>query len=175
MSNRPGLLALWFALGLSGCGEPNSSTELNPSILPDATKEAPTTIELEGKAVLLGDAVRAKTKLELADPAIDDVVAFETNDGRLLPILPTESGLFFYRDPAVRNRPMRVKARVREGLAALEIIDRVALVDGKPHEIYYWCEICSIRMYHKKDCECCQGPTELREHPVGEPFRVGTK
>jgi hypothetical protein len=33
-------------------------------------------------------------------------------------------------------------------------------------ELDYWCDICAIRMYILKDCECCQGPTRLREEPV---------
>jgi len=37
--------------------------------------------------------------------------------------------------------------------------------DGK-FELDYWCEICSIAMFEKKDCECCQGPVELRRRKV---------
>lgn len=177
MSNHPALWLVLIFVATCGCAGPGAARP--PVACNDTSRQGDdgdvTVVELEGMAVLLGDAVHARTKLELADAAMDDVVAFATNNGRLIAILPTESALFFYRDAAVRNRPMRVTARVWPGLDALEIIDRVALVDGKPHEIYYWCEICSIRMYHKKDCECCQGPTELREHPVGEPFRVGAK
>ena len=37
--------------------------------------------------------------------------------------------------------------------------------DGK-YELDYWCDICSIAMYELKPCECCQGPTRLRERLV---------
>ena len=40
-----------------------------------------------------------------------------------------------------------------------------ASADGL-YEIDYWCDICAIPMYILKDCECCQGPTRLREQLV---------
>jgi hypothetical protein len=129
-------------------------------------------LELDGQAVYLGPALKKKLGRELLDAALDDVVAFESAEGKLYPILPTESGLFFYRDERVREKPMRIKARWHDELQMLEIIDRYSLVDGKANEIYYWCEICSIQMYHLKECDCCQSPIELREHPVGESFRL---
>ena len=137
----------------------------------DSTK-AGEIIQLDGQAVFMGPALKKKLGRELLDAALDDVVAFESTDGKLFPILPTESGLFFYRDERVRQKPMRIKGRWHDKLQMLEIIDRYSLVDGKPNEIYYWCEICSIQIYHLKDCDCCQGPIELREHPVGETFRL---
>lgn len=132
-------------------------------------------VTLDGEAVLYGPALRKRLKLELVDESLDKVVAYETKDGRLIPILPTEAGLFFLRDERVRNKPMRVTARLHQNESSLEVITFHSLVDGKPNEIYYWCEICSIQMYHLKDCDCCQGPIELREHPVGETFRLKGK
>jgi hypothetical protein len=129
-------------------------------------------LELDAEGVYWGPAVKEKLSRELLDDAMDDVVALRTSDGRLYPVLPTESGLFFYRDERVRARPMRVRGRWHAGLSMFEVIDRYSLLDGKPNEIYYWCEICAIQMYHLKDCDCCQGPIELREHPVGEKYRL---
>ncbi|MBX9653030.1 hypothetical protein K2Y11_05355 [bacterium] len=139
------------------------------------SKVDPDVMTLDGQAVLYGHALRKRLKLELVDDSLDKVVAYETKDGRLIPILPTEAGLFFLRDERVRNKPMRIAARLHENESALEVITFHSLVDGKPNEIYYWCEICSIQMYHLKDCDCCQGPIELREHPVGETFRLKGK
>jgi hypothetical protein len=39
--------------------------------------------------------------------------------------------------------------------------------DGK-YELDYWCDICSIIMYELKDCDCCQGPIELRRTKVSD-------
>lgn len=142
---------------------------------PQERKDDANVVTLDGQAVLYGPALRKRLKLELVDDSLDKVVAYETKEGRLIPILPTEAGLFFLRDERVRNKPMRITARIHKNDSALEVITFHSLVDGKPNEIYYWCEICSIQMYHLKDCDCCQGPIELREHPVGETFRLKRK
>ena len=138
-------------------------------------KDDANVVTLDGQAVLYGPALRKRLKLELVDDSLDKVVAYETKDGQLIPILPTEAGLFFLRDERVRNKPMRITARLHQNESALEVITFHSLVNGKANEIYYWCEICSIQMYHLKDCDCCQGPIELREHPVGETFRLKGK
>jgi hypothetical protein len=40
--------------------------------------------------------------------------------------------------------------------------------DGKLHDVYYWCDICSIRGSELHACDCCGGPMELREVPAAE-------
>ena len=42
------------------------------------------------------------------------------------------------------------------------------LVKGELHDIYYWCDICSIRRAEKNLCECCGAPMELREEKAKE-------
>ena len=41
-----------------------------------------------------------------------------------------------------------------------------ALQGGQRYELDYWCEICAISMVELKDCDCCQGPIELRRSEV---------
>jgi hypothetical protein len=151
-------------------------TAWSPTVLGDAesAKSADATVVLDGVVDFWGDVIRDESKLELLDESLDRVLVLKGKDGRHWPILPTEAGLFFYKDERARKRPMRIRARVHGG-SSLEVIDRYPLADGKPLESYYWCEICAIRMYHLKDCDCCQGPIELREHPVGEEFRLKGK
>lgn len=162
--------ALLFVAG-AGCeGPPAALDQKANDGAPTRVERVGKRVELEGEAVSLADGVRRDFGLELASEAWDEVVAFRTKDRRLIPIAPTASGLVFYRDPDVRNRPVRVEARVFDGLDALEIVDRFLLVDGQPYELYYWCSVCSIRMHHLQQCECCQGPVERREHPAGETY-----
>ncbi|MBY0586452.1 hypothetical protein K2X85_04705 [bacterium] len=157
---------LMMVAGLFWWPAPSATAVADPSQPPVAEG----VIEVDGQAVYLGPSIKKRLGREMLDPALDDVVAIETESGKLYPLMPTESGLFFYRDEQVRQRPMRVKGRWHEDLRMLEVIDRFSLVDGKPNEVYYWCEICAIQMYHLKECDCCQGPIERREHPVGERF-----
>jgi hypothetical protein len=41
-----------------------------------------------------------------------------------------------------------------------------SIIKGELHEVYYWCDICSIRRSEKNLCECCGGPMELHEDPI---------
>lgn len=112
--------------------------------------------------------------VELVEDWGADLLALDADDGRVLPLLPTHAARFFYQDPAMWDRPMEIVGRFFPSLGSLEMIEVHSLHGGKPYEIYYWCEICSIQLFQKKRCECCQGPLEVREQPLGEPYRVST-
>jgi hypothetical protein len=45
--------------------------------------------------------------------------------------------------------------------------------DGKLVDVYYWCEVCSIRGVDPGPCACCQGAVELREAPAAAPSEGG--
>jgi hypothetical protein len=72
----------------------------------------------------------------------------------------------FFLDRALHNRPMRLMGRLVPGSQLLRVMAVYSLIKGKPHEVYYWCDICSIRRNEKMICECCGAPMELREDPV---------
>ena len=48
----------------------------------------------------------------------------------------------------------------------LQVINVHSYKDGKLHEVYYWCDVCTIRGYEAGICDCCGGPVERREVPV---------
>ena len=52
------------------------------------------------------------------------------------------------------------------GTDQVQVIRVYTFHDGKKFELDYWCDVCSIPMFELKDCECCQGPTRIRERPV---------
>ena len=101
-----------------------------------------------------------------------DLLVLLADDGRVYPLLPTETARFFYQDEQMQRRPMELGVRLDDRSQTIDLIDVHSVKDGRLNEIYYWCEICAIKRYQKKTCECCQGPVEVREHPVGEPYRV---
>jgi hypothetical protein len=61
---------------------------------------------------------------------------------------------------------MRLTGRLLPGSQVLQVKAVHSLRGGKLHEVYYWCDVCSIRRGEKDVCECCGGPMELREEPV---------
>lgn len=132
----------------------------------DAPKNKPGTVKSElfvGKVIPLADLLK-KFGSELDPDAAPHWLALETKEGKLYPIIKDAGGRTFYRDPKLHHRPMQVHGRLLPGSQLLQVLQVHSLKDGKPHEVYYWCEICSIKRHAlDKQCECCGGPMELRE------------
>ena len=72
----------------------------------------------------------------------------------------------FFKDGKLLNRPMRLTGRLLPGSQLLQVVEVHSYLDGQLHEVYYWCDVCSIKRFEKKKCDCCGGPMELREEPV---------
>jgi hypothetical protein len=104
--------------------------------------------------------------LELDPDAGSRWLALQTDDGKQYPLLQDAGSRMYYRDKTLLNRPMQIQGRLVPGTALLQVLQAHSLKEGKPHEIYYWCEICSIKRFSLEKtgvCECCGGPMELRE------------
>jgi hypothetical protein len=61
---------------------------------------------------------------------------------------------------------MRLTGRLLPGSQLLQVLEARSIHKGKLFEVYYWCDICSIRRGEKMICECCGGPMDLKEEPV---------
>jgi len=72
----------------------------------------------------------------------------------------------FFLDPQLLNRRMRLTGHLVGDTSFLKVLQVHSYVKGELCEVYYWCDICSIKRFYKAQCECCQGPMELREPPV---------
>jgi hypothetical protein len=92
--------------------------------------------------------------------------ALVTEDAKIYPLLKDEGSRLFFRDARLLRRPMQLTGRVLPHSQLLQVLEVRSMIQGKPHEVYYWCDVCSIKTYELKICECCGGPVELRERPV---------
>lgn len=136
------------------------------SLLPAGGAAGPAEpVTYSGKVVRLADVV-AKAGGKLDADAAPHWLALAADDGKLYPLVQDAGSRLFFKDPALLNRPVRLTGRLIPGSTLL----RVALVrtvnKGEECEVYYWCDICSIKRGEKNPCECCGGPMELREDPV---------
>lgn len=125
----------------------------------------------EVKELVRGKVVALKPLLEeRLDTKLDDemaeLYALVTEDGRLFPILREGRGRAFYQDDRLRDVPVELYLRHLRGDRFSQVLLVYRLREGKRFAVDYWCDICSISMYWIKQCECCQGPTRLRETPV---------
>ncbi len=129
---------------------------------PDPSK----TEDFKGKVVPLADLI-AKTGTRLDPDAVPVSFALVADDGKVYTLIKDGGARLFFNDPALLDRPMRLTGRVLPGSQVLQVTAARSIIKGQLHEIYYWCDICSIKRGEKmSSCECCGGPMELKEVPI---------
>jgi hypothetical protein len=145
-----GSSVLWFFGSLTSCGDES----------PKFTLE-----NIRGRVVFLAEAME-KRGVPSAREAKERILALQTTKGELVPLLEDARGRAFRSDERLRRIDVELLVR-RYALSPVVQVINVSEVtkDGK-FVIDYWCEICSIAMYELKDCDCCQGPVELRRQKV---------
>lgn len=142
------MLALGFAL-LPMCGGWADDADKNEFI--------------EGKVVPLADLLaKAKTQID-ADAGI---LVLQAANGRLHPLVKDNGSRMFFKDEKLLNRPMRLTVRKVPDSDFLQVINVHSVVKGKLHEVFYWCDICTIRRNEGGKCDCCGAALERREEPV---------
>jgi len=134
--------------------------------LADEQRAAFQTETISGRVVFLAEAVQKESGIAVVPEARERVLSLQEKDGKLVPLLEDVRARAFRRDERLREMEVELVVR-RYAISPLVQVIRVFEIaaDGK-YEIDYWCEICSIAMFEKKDCECCQGEVALRRTRV---------
>ena len=118
-----------------------------------------------GKVVPLKDVV-AKSGITLDKDAASQSLAVLADDGKTYSLVKDAGSRMFFNDERLVNRRMRLTGYLVDKTPFLKVVQVHSYVNGELNEVYYWCDICSIKRFYKAQCECCQGPMELRETPV---------
>ena len=117
---------------------------------------------IRGRVVYLAEAMEKRTGVPTVAEAKDRILALQTANGELIPLLEDVRGRAFRRDERLRNMEIELLVRRYSGSPAVQIIRVFEIAQDGKFEIDYWCQICAIAMFEQKDCECCQEPNELR-------------
>jgi hypothetical protein len=141
---------------------------LVPVLLASAAQGTFKTQYYKGKVVPLAS-VLARHGAKLDADAAPHWLALVAVDGKVYPLVKDDGARMFFKDPRLLNRPMRLTARLVPGTGLLQVTNVHSYKDGKLHDVYYWCDICSIRGFELHACDCCGGPMDLREVPAAEP------
>jgi hypothetical protein len=158
--------------GKAAAAPPVDSREEPDSADPPANEEEPERLVLSGKVVLLADALKKRGIKSYAEETKGQVV-LRTRTGELVPIVADWRGRAFYQDERLRNRPVDLIVHRRRGVPWVQVLSIYTFDEAGVRSITdYWCDICAIPMYEIKDCECCQGPTRLRQRPQELPRDV---
>jgi hypothetical protein len=169
-----GVAVIWPTIAVAGDEKPartdaapaqkaspaQQSTAATPSTAAYATET------LRGRVVWMADALARRYGIETDPDAAQAVMAIETADGRLIPIVKDFRSRGFWLDPRLRAMELEVVARRYEKSPVVQIVRWYAFREGRRYEVDYWCDICAIPMYELKPCECCQGDVRLRERLV---------
>jgi len=98
--------------------------------------------------------------------AAADGLALVGEDGKVYPLVKDAGSSMFFTDAALLRRPMRLTARPVGDPPRLQVFQVHSYLKGELHDVYYWCDICAIKRFEKRDCECCGGPMERREEKL---------
>src|SRR5262245_48821136 len=112
-----------------------------PLLFAEPAKDS--TVQLSGKVMTLREFVEKQGAKVDADAAT--ILVLVTDDGKAYPLLKDAASRMYYTDKALRGRPMRLMGRLLPGSQFLQVLEAQSVKNGKPHEIYYWCDVCSIR------------------------------
>ena len=134
-----------------------------------STKRPYATETLHGKVVWLSEALERLYGVATEPSAAESSVVLETPEGQLLPIIPDTRGQSFVVDGRLRDIDLELPVRRYQGVSLVQVIRVLSRRADGLYEIDYWCDICAIPMYILKACECCQGPTRLREQLIEKP------
>jgi len=118
-----------------------------------------------GKVVPLAELL-VKRDAKLDADAEPYWMALQTDDGKILPLVKDAGSRMFFKDAKLLKRPMRLTGKLIPSSQLLQVINVHSIVNGKLHDVYYWCDICTIKGYEAGKCDCCGAPMEFREVPV---------
>jgi hypothetical protein len=150
-------LGVWLALALG----------LGPVLLsrggqgPAAPKEQ----AFDGKVVALADLLK-KAGIKLDADAAPQWLALVTAEGKVHPLIKDDGARMFFKDARLLNRPVRLTGRLSAGTDLLQVVKVQSYLQGRLHDVDYWCDICSISAFELDKCACCGGPMVFREIPV---------
>lgn len=135
-----------------------------------SVKEKPRAFREKGRLVCLAEEMKRAHGASV-QPVHEHLLGFrlerkvEPGSLRFYTLLRTSHSEALFVDERFRERTLILFGRVFPRTATLEISKWQWIRDGKVHEVYYWCEVCSIRGIDPGPCSCCQGKVVLQERP----------
>jgi hypothetical protein len=128
---------------------------------------------LRGRVVFAAEAMAKLHGVKSAPDAKDRVLALETADGKLYPLVEDVRGRAFRVDEKLREFDIELLVRKYDGSPLRQVIGVYAVKKDGKDEVDYWCDVCAIAMYESKPCECCQAMNTMRLRRVEESPQAG--
>jgi hypothetical protein len=164
-----GLLASFALLRVASADDATpDASDATPSAAASA-QPAPFEIAyLQGRVVWYGEALERRLGVKTVPEAAQRVLALETRDGRLIPLIEDLRTRAFRQDERLRQMDLELRVRRYQATPAVQVLTVYELRDGVKYEVDYWCDICAIPMYETGPCACCQQENRLRKRKVDD-------
>src|SRR5205823_11378152 len=98
----------------------------------------------KGKVVPLAG-ILEKQGVKLDADAAPQWLALVGDDSKIYPLVKDDGARMFFKDDRLLNRPMQLTGRFVPNTNLLQVVTVHSIVKGELHDVYYWCDICSIR------------------------------
>ncbi len=128
---------------------------------------ADTLVELRGDVVCLEEEMHRLYQAPLQSKH-EHLYGLKALDGCYYTLLRTKFSEALFADERFRKKTLVLKGRIFPNSRIFEPTIIRSIRDGVIYDLYYYCTICDIQSVAPGPCECCQGPTELVEKPLGD-------
>ena len=135
---------------------------------PTADQAEYATQTIQGRVVWMSEALKRRFGINLVPEAKERLLALDTTDGKLLPILEDARGRSFRVDKRLREMEVELLVRRYKQLPMLQVIRVYEIKKDRKLIVDYWCDICAIVMFELGPCDCCQDTNRLRKRPSDE-------
>ena len=119
-------------------------------------------VELRGRVICLPEEMNRRYGVDLPTGHAH-VFGFRTEAGDYYTLLRTKLSEALFADGRLRERDLMLKGRTFPGTRILDVTLFRSIHDGAVFDLYYYCDICSIKSVVPGPCMCCREPVELRE------------
>ena len=124
------------------------------------------TLSLRGRVVCLTEELQKSYVITPSCDSRGHLYALKTADGKYYPFLPIDTAAAVWMDERYRNRDLQITARPFPQNDFIEVIKFQSWVNGKLHDLFYYCDVCAISTHKPGPCECCQDPVVFTEIPA---------
>ncbi|MHB8520509.1 MAG: hypothetical protein ACYDH9_07110 [Limisphaerales bacterium] len=129
------------------------------------TPAVPREVELQGRVVCLVEETNRVHHASLPDHH-QHRWGFKTDGGKHYTLLRTRYSEALFVDPRLREKELILKGRLFPDTRTLDVTSMRSMRNGVVCDLYYYCNVCSIKTIAPGPCLCCQEPVELVEKPV---------
>jgi hypothetical protein len=130
--------------------------------------DQPRTVSLRGRVICYTEELQKPYQVIPDCEARGHVYTLKTGDAGLYPLLPVDTAAAAWMDERYRQRELQVTARLFPNTNFIEVVRFQSWRDGRLHDLYYFCDVCSITTHKPGPCECCQDPVQFRETPAAD-------